>query len=165
VIGVRGGGRLLSAETVINCAGAWAGGLAAASAPLDIRPIKGQMGLLAGGSGPRHTIYSSEVYIVPRSDGRKIIGTTVEDRGFDKSVDPGTVERLVAAARRLCPPLESAPLADSWAGLRPRSGSGEAPVIGPLGPAGYFVAVGPYRNGILLAPLTAEMLSAAVRSP
>jgi len=164
VTGVRSGGGLVPAGVVINCAGAWAGSLDVPSAHLEVRPIKGQMALLTGGSGPRLPIYSSEVYIVPRSDGRKILGTTVEDCGFDKSVDAATVKRLVSAARRLCPPLAKAELADSWAGLRPRSASGEAPVIGPMGPEGYFVAVGHFRNGILLAPLTAEILDAEVRS-
>jgi len=164
VIGVRTGEDLLPAELVINCAGAWASRISVPSAPIEVHPIKGQMALLTGESGPRLPIYSSEVYIVPRSDGRKILGTTVEDRGFDKSVDPATVERLVSAARRLCPPLAKAELVDSWAGLRPRSASGEAPVIGALGPPGYFVAVGHFRNGILLAPLTAEILDAEVRS-
>ena len=163
VVGVRSGGELIPAEIVVNCAGAWASHLDVPSAPLEVRPIKGQMALLDGGSGPRLIIYSSEVYIVPRSDGRKILGTTVEDRGFDKSVEPATVERLVSSARRLCPPLAKAELVDSWAGLRPRSASGEAPIIGALGPRGYFVAVGHFRNGILLAPLTAEILDAEVR--
>lgn len=164
VAGVRAGGVSVDAEVVINCAGAWASAVRVPSAKVDVRPIKGQMGLLAGGDGPRLAIYSSEVYIVPRSDGRNIIGTTVEDRGFDKEVVPAAVERLVAAARRLCPGLAEAKLADSWAGLRPRSASGEAPSIGRLGPRGYLVAVGHYRNGILLAPLTAEILEAEARA-
>ena len=130
----------------------------------NVRPIKGQMLALdqsAADVGVEHTVYSHLAYIVPRSDGRVVVGTTVEDRGFDKSVDDDAVDRLRAGASHMAPSLATAPLVESWAGLRPR-GPGETPTIGPRGHDGYFVAVGHYRNGILLTPLTAELIAGSV---
>ena len=165
VRGVRVQGRELSADAVINCAGAWAGSIRVPGGEVVTRPIKGQMVAVdtrrAQGSWPRRVIYSHEAYLVPRSDGRVVIGTTVEDRGFDKSVEPSAVARLLAGATRLWPSIARAPVAESWAGLRPL-GVTELPRIGAHGPEGYFVAVGHYRNGILLAPLTARVLAARI---
>ena len=109
-------------------------------------------------------ILDGESYLIPRADGRILIGSSLEDVGFDKSVTIETLGDLAARGARLMPELGKLPMVTSWAGLRPRSASGEAPVIGPMGPEGYFVAVGHFRNGILLAPLTAEILDAEVRS-
>jgi glycine oxidase len=89
------------------------------------------------------------------------VGTTVEDRGFDKVVEAGAVARLLAGAIDLCPSLAAARFADAWAGLRPR-GEEEMPILGPRGPSGYLVAAGHYRNGILLAPYTAAVMAEQV---
>ena len=107
--------------------------------------------------GPQCPVYSHLAYVVPRSDGRVIVGTTVEDRGFDKEVEAGAVCRLLEGALKLCPGLSAARFAEAWAGLRPL-GEGSLPRVGPEGPEGYFVAVGHYRNSILLAPWTTRRL-------
>jgi len=167
VRGVRTTQGEIAADVVINCAGAWAGEIRVPGAEVKVRPIKGQMLALevpeaAPASGrPRLTLYSHHAYVVPRSDGRIIVGTTVEDRGFDKTVEAGAVARLVAGATKLCPALSSARFLEAWAGLRPL-GEDELPRIGPAGPRGYFLAVGHYRNGILLTPLTAKLLADSV---
>jgi len=152
----------IAAPLVINAAGAWASEPTGGGETVSVRPIKGQMILLDQGGLPEQplerTIYSHLAYVVPRSDGRVVVGTTVEDRGFDKTVDDETVARLRDGAMQLVPGFADAPLRQSWAGLRPR-GVEETPMIGQRGRAGYFVAVGHYRNGILLAPLTAQRLA------
>jgi glycine oxidase len=161
VRGVRHGGVEVPADIALNCAGAWAGQIRAAGAEVRVRPVAGQMLLLDAGrsrTGPRLTVYSPGTYLVPRSDGRVIVGTTVEDRGFEKRVEAGAIQRLLANAISICPSLSSARLAETWSGLRPR-GERELPTVGPLGPPGLFAAVGHYRNGILLAPLTARVLA------
>lgn len=168
VCGVRTGRETLGADVVVNCAGAWAGQLRVPGAEVRVRPIKGQMLLLdtagasrsqdAAAAGPTLTIYSHEGYVVPRSDGRIVIGTTVEDRGYDKTTEAGTVARLLEKAVSLCPTLSTARFVEAWAGLRPR-GDSDLPTLGPAGPRGYFLAVGHYRNGILLAPLSAQIVA------
>ncbi len=161
VSGVRIREKTIRADIVINCAGAWAGNIRGPFPRARVRPIKGQMLLLdRGGSstlGPQLTVYSHLAYTVPRSDGRVIVGTTVEDRGFDKQVEASQVSRLLEGALKLCPSLASARFVEAWAGLRPL-GDEIPPRVGPEGPDGYFVAVGHYRNGILLAPWTARQI-------
>ncbi len=160
-VSCRGASSPLGAELVVNCAGAWAGDVSVPGGEVRVRPVKGQMLCLDAGQlgtrGPLRTVYSHHAYLVPRGDGRVIVGTTVEDRGYDKTVEAGAVSKLIEGAVKLCPALASARLVEVWAGLRPR-GEDAAPRIGPVGPGGYFVAVGHYRNGILLAPWTARRL-------
>lgn len=152
----------VNAPVVINTAGAWASQIDAGGDTVSVRPIKGQMILLEQDTLSKyrleHTIYSNTAYVVPRSDGRVVVGTTVEDCGFDKAVDDEVVARLHDEATRLVPGFANAPVRQTWAGLRPR-GVDEMPLIGQRGRDGYFVAVGHYRNGILLTPLTAELLT------
>lgn len=145
----------LPAGVVVDCRGAWSG------AP--VIPRKGQMlYLLPQRSGAlQHVVRAPEAYIVPRSSGRILVGTTVEDAGFDKSVQPKTIERLHHAAARYVPELALANVSESWAGLRPGTPD-DLPVLGPTGPtetSGMFVASGHFRNGILLAPLTAQVMA------
>jgi len=165
VVGVRTDGGDLEAEVVVNAAGAWASTVRVPGCEQRVRPVKGQMLLLDGRSAPRrpleHVVYSHLAYLVPRTDGRVIVGTTVEDRGFDKTVEAWAVARLSANATRLCPLLGRARFVEAWAGLRPL-GEGTLPEIGPRGPAGYFTATGHYRNGILLCPYTAEVLAGMI---
>jgi glycine oxidase len=152
----------VDAPVVINTAGAWASQLDGGGETVSVRPIKGQMILLEQDALSKHrlerTIYSHTAYVVPRSDGRVVVGTTVEDCGFDKTIDDDVVSGLRDAAARMVPDFANAPVREAWAGLRPR-GVDDAPLIGRRGRDGYFVAVGHYRNGILLTPLTAELLA------
>jgi glycine oxidase len=99
-----------------------------------------------------------EVYVVPRSSGKILIGATVEDVGFDKSVNPSAIQQLLAAAIKHLPELASAPITQSWAGLRPGTPD-DLPIIGPTNIPRVFLATGHFRNGILLAPVTAQIVA------
>ena len=142
---------IFTAKAAVNCMGAWSG------AP--VRPRKGQMlnlqpsrrGLL------KYVLRTPEVYLVPRSSGKILVGTTVEDVGFDKSVNPEVIRGLHQAAARYIPELESATVTESWAGLRPGTPD-DLPLIGPTEP-NVFIASGLFRNGILLAPLTGKIVA------
>ena len=152
----------LQAPIVVNCAGAWAGQVPPHKFPT--RPVKGQMLAVAAPEGLhlRHAVRAPSVYLVPRSDGRILIGATQEEAGFDRSIDPKAIERLHQAAASLFPALGSARVLESWSGLRP--GTPDAlPIMGPTATPGYFVAAGHFRNGFLLAPLTAQTMAAVIR--
>jgi glycine oxidase len=151
-----------AAGAVVNCCGAWAGQVAPFRIPT--RPIKGQMLCVVS---PRHglinhVVRGPEVYAVPRSDGRIIIGSTLEDVGFDKRVDADTIQRLHQAAANRVPELGEARMLETWAGLRPGTPD-KLPLLGATEIANYFVAAGHYRDGILLAPVTAHVMSQVVR--
>ena len=109
----------------------------------------------------KHVVRSPEVYLIPRSDGRIIVGTTVEEAGFDKRTDVATIQRLHRAAVAMVPELRNAKILEDWAGLRP--GTPDAlPIIGPTATPGYYVATGHFRDGILLAPITAQLMAAVI---
>jgi glycine oxidase len=153
------------ASKVVNCAGAWSGQISCgARASLHpTRPVKGQMLCLAMPSRTllKHVIRSPKAYLIPRSDGRLLVGATVEEAGFDKRTDPGTIQRLHHAALELVPKLADAKILEDWAGLRP--GTPDAlPILGATATPGYYVATGHFRDGILLAPITAEVMSAVI---
>lgn len=146
-----------SGAAVVNCAGAWAGQISPIAIPT--RPMKGQMLCLVGKNPSlRHVIQGLGVYIVPRSDGRILIGSTVEDAGFDKRVAPEVLQRLHQAAANLVPQLGQLLIHDDWAGLRPGTPD-NLPILGRTSLAGYFAATGHYRDGILLAPVTAKLMT------
>ncbi len=100
-----------------------------------------------------YVLRSPDVYMVPRGEGQIVIGATVERAGFDRRVEPSVVERLHAKAAELWPPIASAPVVESWSGLRPGTQDG-LPMIGSAGRPHCWVATGHFRNGILLAPAT-----------
>jgi glycine oxidase len=100
-------------------------------------------------------------YLVPRDDGRLLIGATVEERGFDARVTAGGVQRLLEAALAVAPSLASFAVVETWAGLRPGAHDGR-PYLGASALDGYLVATGHYRNGILLTPITARSLAQLV---
>lgn len=147
-----------SAPNAVNCAGAWSGQVAPHDFPT--RPVKGQMLCLITPSREliRHLIRSPEVYLIPRSDGRLLVGATVEEAGFDKRTDRATIQRLHRAALALVPKLTEAKILEDWAGLRP--GTPDAlPILGATETLGYYVATGHFRDGILLAPITAQVMA------
>ena len=150
------------APLVINCAGAWAGQIAPFHAPT--RPIKGQIVEMAAPHELlRHVVRCpGKVYIVPRSDGRILLGSTLEDAGFDKRTDAATLHRLQHEAAQLVPALTGARILEAWAGLRPGTPD-ELPILGATPVAGYFLATGHFMNGILLAPATARGMAQVVR--
>jgi len=150
------------AEIIVNCSGAWAALIPPITIPT--RPVKGQMlSLVPSRRGLiKHVVRAPEVYLVPRSDGRIIVGSTLEEAGFDKRVDADTVQRLHQAAANLVPELGEARMLEAWAGLRP--GTPDAlPVLGRTSLENYSVATGHFRDGILLAPITAMVMSQLVR--
>jgi glycine oxidase len=146
------------ASKVVNCAGAWSGRIGPYAFPT--RPVKGQMLCLASPSREllKHVIRSPEVYLIPRSNGRILAGATVEEAGFDKRTDPATMQCFHHAAIALIPELRNAKILEDWAGLRP--GTPDAlPILGATSTPGYFVATGHFRDGILLAPITAQVMA------
>lgn len=149
------------APKVVNCAGAWSGQIGPHAFPT--RPVKGQMLCLAMPSGNllQHVIRSPKVYLIPRSDGRLLVGATVEEAGFDKRTDADTLRRQHEAAIELVPKLRDAHILEEWAGLRP--GTPDAlPILGRTRTPGYYVATGHFRDGILLAPITAHVMADVV---
>ena len=150
-----------AAPVVVNCAGAWAGDIS--PLPFPTRPVKGQMLSTVVGSYKilRHVIRAPEVYLVPRSDGRVLIGATIEEAGYDKRTVPETIHRLHQAAIRLVPALGQGRMLEAWAGLRPGTPD-DLPILGPAEIPGYFVATGHFRDGILLAPVTARVMAQVI---
>ncbi len=149
------------AAKVVNCAGAWSGQIGPHRFPT--RPVKGQMLCLIMPSPTflKHVIRAPEAYLIPRSDGRLLVGATVEEAGFDKRTDIPTIQRLHRAALALVPELRHAKILEDWAGLRP--GTPDAlPILGETATPGYYVATGHFRDGILLAPITAEVMTAVI---
>jgi glycine oxidase len=150
----------VSGGAFVNCCGAWAGGVQhlGLERPLaaGVEPRKGQM--LAVRVPPPldlpYVLRSPEIYLVPRGEGLIAIGATVERAGFDRRVEPLAVEQLRAQAAELWPPMTSAPVVESWSGLRPGT-LDELPLIGSAGAPHCWIATGHFRNGILLAPATA----------
>ena len=146
------------APKVANCAGAWSGQIAPHVFPT--RPVKGQMLCLISPSRNllKHVVRAPEAYLIPRSDGRILVGATIEEAGFDKRTDVATIQRLHRAAIALVPELRNAKILEDWAGLRP--GTPDAlPILGPTATPGYYVATGHFRDGILLAPITAQVMA------
>jgi glycine oxidase len=150
------------APVVVNCAGAWAGTLGSAGVPT--RPVKGQMLALIAPRRDllRHVVRAPDVYLVPRSDGRIVIGSTSEDAGYDKRVNPATIQALHHKAVMIMPELRQARMLEAWAGLRPGTPDG-LPILGRGELDGYFIAAGHYRDGILLAPITALLMTQLIR--
>jgi glycine oxidase len=161
VSGVAAGKTHYSAPAVVNCAGAWAGELPPQKFPT--RPVKGQMLSLVGASRDllHHVIRAPEIYLVPRSDGRILVGATVEEAGYDKRTDAATIQRMQRAAIHLVPALAQTRLHEAWAGLRPGSPD-NLPILGATQTPGYFVATGHFRDGILLTPVTAHVMAKVV---
>ena len=157
--GVRTDRTSYSAAVVINCAGAWSGRIAPQNFP--VRPVKGQMLALVGGPSLRHVVRSDEVYLVPRGDKRIVVGSTLEDVGYNKQVEVDTIQHLFQAARELVPGLAKSKKHEDWAGLRPATPDG-LPILGETSTREYFLAGGHYRDGILLAPITAQVMTALV---
>jgi len=164
VAGVRTNKLRFSAGIVVNCAGAWAGQIEGASlGAIPTRPVKGQMLCVAMPHKEliRHVFRTPEVYLIPRSDGRLVIGATQEEAGFDKQTVPETIQKLRQEALDLVPKLAEARFLEAWAGLRP--GTPDAlPILGATSTPGYFAATGHFRDGILLAPVTARVMGQVI---
>lgn len=153
-----------SCAAVVVAAGAWSAVLARhLGSELPIAPVRGQMLALRGLRALlRHAVFSRAGYLVPRAEGRVDVGATVESVGFNPETTEAGEAALRASAHALAPSLGTAHIEGRWAGLRPASGDG-LPIIGPLpGWQNAFVSTGHYRNGILLAPISADLLSRSI---
>ncbi len=158
-------GRNHRAGAVVLAAGCWSAvpWLPEAARP-PVRPVKGQILTLGGRSRERvceRIVLTQWVYLVPREDGRVVVGATVEERGFDTSVTAGGVHELLREAYRVLPEIAELELRDASAGLRPGTPD-NLPLIGEGGLEGLVLATGHWRHGIMLAPVTADAVAALV---
>ncbi len=164
----------LSAGAFLNCCGAWAGTVKTSSpnsrrsgeitlGAETVEPRKGQMVTvrLSGPPNLVHVLRAPDVYLVPRGDGRIVVGATLERVGFDRQVESAAADGLLALAAALWPPIAAAPVIDRWAGLRPGTSDG-LPLIGKSDAPNCWLATGHFRNGILLAPATALVMRQAI---
>ncbi len=176
VTGVVVDGQLCRAGTVVIASGAVAaeGGLLPAGLHLPLRPLKGQSMALRtrpafgrGGHGRNqplpldHVVWTAEVHIAPKSDGRMIVGATVEEAGFEPSVTAGGLYALLEGVRRVLPGVEEMAVESVWAGFRPTT-EDDAPALGGCTVPGLAFAAGHHRNGFLLAPVTAQAIESLV---
>ena len=160
VTAVRTATETFPADSVVSATGAWSGlGLAGLAPTPHIRPIRGQMLLFKLEPGVLETIlYRNGLYLIPRRDGHVLVGSTLEDAGFDKSTDDATRQRLHAEAAELLPVLAEVQPARYWAGLRPGSPD-NIPVIDRHPDFdNVYVNTGHYRYGVTMAPASAQLL-------
>lgn len=168
IAGVRTrGDEELRAAAVVLAAGAWSGqaGWLPERARPPVRPVKGQTLELRARDGvaPCERILCSErIYLVPRGDGRLIVGATAEEQGFDTAVTAAGVYELLREAHRLLPDVAELELVEAAAGLRPATPD-NLPLVGPAPLEGLHWATGHFRNGILLAPLAAKLLAESLQ--
>ena len=164
LVGVKtSDGLAYGADGVVLATGCWSGasGWLPEDARPPVRPVKGQVVHLRGVPGALATtpVHTEWVYVVPRPDGRVVLGATVEEQGFDVSVTGGAVLELLREAYRVLPEVAELEFTGARAGLRPGTPD-NAPLVGAGGLDGLVLATGHYRNGVLLAPLTAEAVAA-----
>jgi glycine oxidase len=170
VIGVETSNGFINCDTVVLAAGCWSGQVRINGSPSwknpIMEPVRGQMVCLAAKPNlTRHVVYSHRGYIVPRQDGRLLAGSTSEPNTFIKRTTAGGIASILANAQEISPRIAQLPIVDMWAGLRPKAPDG-LPVLGPCGEiAGLHYATGHYRNGILLAPVTGELIAQAILEP
>lgn len=158
----------IMAQKVVLAAGAWTraiGGLAAGVLP-HIRPVKGQMLAVELGEPPlcTHVLRAPDAYLVPRSNGQLLIGSTMEEKGFDARMTAGAIFELLRGAWETLPGIYDSALLETWTGFRPVSLDG-APILGPSPEIkNLWFALGHGRHGILLAPITAKLMADALET-
>jgi glycine oxidase len=165
-VGVVCNDQAIYAGMVVVAAGSWSTRLLQpAGLRVQVTPARGQMIALRGAAARlRHVLHSSRAYVVPRNDGRVVVGATVEYVGFNKAVTAAGVYSLLDAAIEIVPRLKDCEIIEAWAGFRPDT-LDHLPVIGPCEIANLWLATGHFRNGILLAPITAELLARSITQP
>ena len=151
----------IAAGNVVLAAGCYSAQILSASAfaaYAPTRPVRGQMLCLRPNDVRlRRVVRSHRTYLVPRPDGRIVAGSTLEEAGFRKQVTPAGIKQILEGALELCPALGNAEILETWSGLRPGT-SDDLPIIGATEMEGLLIATGHYRNGILLAPVTARLI-------
>ena len=161
-LGVRVEGAPLEAGVTVLAAGAWSALLPDLLPSGLVEPVRGQLLQLETRRPPlSHVVFGAGGYLVPRADGRTLVGSTMERVGFDKRVTASEIRQLLERAERVVPSLRDARFADCWAGFRPATPD-LLPLLGEGPLAGLLLATGHYRNGILLAPVTAQIVAAQV---
>jgi glycine oxidase len=163
VAGVEVEGELVAARTVVVAAGSWSALVEGGDLPpRSVRPMRGQIAQLeTRPPAIRGTIVCASGYVVGRADGRVLAGSTMELVGYEKQVTAGGLHHVLDVALRLAPGLASAPVTETWANFRPATDD-ELPFIGPTQHEGLLVATGHFRNGILLSPITADLIAELV---
>jgi glycine oxidase len=153
----------IDADAVVLAAGSWSLQVEGHGLPGGaVRPVRGQMAVLE--TRPpllSRVVFSGHGYVVPRADGRILTGATMEEVGFTKAVTAEGLRTVLGIAIEIAPALAKAPVVESWSNFRPASPDGE-PILGAGTTPGLFYATGHTRNGILLAPVTADAIAAAV---
>ena len=158
---VRTSGEVVESDAVIIAAGSWSTSVDGVRAvPGSVKPIRGQLLQLRLPERPAaHVIWGSQCYLVPRRDGAVLVGATMEDVGFDERATSAGVQQLLDGALTLMPALRDAAFEEVRVGLRPKTGD-ELPAVGASSTMPHvFYATGHYRNGVLLAPLTARLVA------
>lgn len=160
-------GEQIETRRVVVAAGAWSGDIEGLRR-VPVRPVKGQMFAVdararsperPNGAALERVIFSAGCYIIPRDDGRLLVGATMEEAGFMKGPTPRGIMSLMAAAARVLPITADLPLVETWAGFRPATPDG-LPILGEdPDRRGVFYATGHFRNGILLSPVTAALMA------
>jgi len=158
VTGIETRNARFSARHVVLAAGCYTGQIEGAERYAPMVPARGQMVALRPENMPVRRVVRGPAYLVPRADGRLLVGATVEHVGFVKAVTPEGITRLLGDAVRMVPALAAAPIVETWCGLRPDTPD-HLPILGPVDVEGLWLATGHYRNGILLAPATARALA------
>jgi len=161
---VRIGHMTIEAEAIIVASGVWSGELKGLSPPIPVYPRKGQilsLGMPAGAF--RHMIRWGSAYFAPRPGGELVVGATNEDAGFDLSNTPAGLGRLLIEAQQISSHTGQYPILETWSGLRPATPDG-LPILGPSAVPGVYYATGHYRNGVLLAPITASIIRELVET-
>jgi glycine oxidase len=148
----------VEARWTIIAAGCFSAGIEGARDYAPVTPAKGQMvALRCEAVKLRRDLWNGHLYLVPRTDGRIIAGATVEYEGFDRSVTAAGMKKILTGAISLVPGLEKARVEETWAGLRPDTPD-HLPILGPTDQEGLLIATGHFRSGILLTPITAQLI-------
>jgi glycine oxidase len=161
-VGVKTSSReMFNAAQVVLAAGCWSSQIPEAAPYAPTLPVRGQMAALRHSGAPvRHVLRSERGYLVPRgaeSPQTLVVGSTIENAGYEKLVTSGGLEKILAVANELVPELAKAEIIETWSGLRPGTPD-QLPILGPVDFDGLVLATGHYRNGILLAPITAKLI-------
>lgn len=157
-LGVRLADREILSDKVIIASGAWSSGLLNES--IDVEPVKGQMIMYKGIPDKLHRIVLSRGhYIIPRADGRILAGSTLEKKGFDKSISKAAMQELHEAAISIVPGIERMTIERQWAGLRPGTKHGIPYICQHDEVSGLYINSGHYRNGIVMGPASATLLA------